>query len=264
MIGTALAALAGTAEAQLYPGEDVVVNPGAIPRTPGFGPPIKLHRPHRPVHHRTVAKATAPADTATASTENVAPPAPPVDTAPAPADTPPPPPPPPPKPAKAKHTAAAVQKTAAQETNSGIETMPLAFGSDQPLGTPVGKVAKAEPPPPASFNKPEATGDLKLAGDPIVFDHNATDPPASSIEGIKKLATDSLESSSIQIELHAYAGAPNDKSSDARRLALKRALAVRQILIDNGMPAARIIPRALGGATDNGKPDRVDIYIRGG
>ena len=257
MVGAAMTAALGTnAQAQLFPGQDVMVNPAAIPSTSGFapGPSFVLRRPHRHVHRRAAAKAAPPAETAAVSES--APSAAPAETVPA--ETPAP-----PRPVKHKR-APAVQKTAAEATNSSMEAMPLAFGEDQPLGTPVEKVAKAETVPPASSAKPEAGGDLKLAGDPIVFDHNATDPPASSIEGIKKLAADSLESSSIQIELHAFGGEPGDKSSDARRISLKRALAVRQILIDSGMPAGRIVTRALGGITDGGKPDRVDIYIRGG
>jgi hypothetical protein len=59
----------------------------------------------------------------------------------------------------------------------------------------------------------------------------------------------------------AYGGAPGDKSSDARRIALKRATAIRQLLIDNGVPASRIDVRAMGGITDKGEPDRVDVYV---
>ena len=42
---------------------------------------------------------------------------------------------------------------------------------------------------------------------------------------------------------------------------LKRALSVRQLLIDSGVPSDRIDVRAMGGTTDAGKPDRVDIML---
>ena len=54
------------------------------------------------------------------------------------------------------------------------------------------------------------------------------------------------------MQLLAYGGQRGDKSSDARRLSLKRALIVRQLLIDNGVPSERIDVRAMGGVDDNG------------
>jgi len=61
--------------------------------------------------------------------------------------------------------------------------------------------------------------------------------------------------------VEAYGGTLGDKSSDARRLSLRRALTVRQLLIDNGVPSDRIDVRALGGA-EQGMPDRVDVFVK--
>jgi outer membrane protein OmpA-like peptidoglycan-associated protein len=99
----------------------------------------------------------------------------------------------------------------------------------------------------------------------ILFEHNSTDPQPSQLDGIKLLAGDlnsALEAGATQIQLQAFGGSPGDKSSDARRISLKRALAIRQLLIDNGVPSNKIITKAMGGATDKGEPDRVDIYVR--
>ena len=71
-----------------------------------------------------------------------------------------------------------------------------------------------------------------------------------------------LEAGATQIQLEAFGGNPGDKGSDAKRIALKRALAIRQLLIDNGVPSNKIITKAMGGVTDKGEPDRVDIYVR--
>ena len=54
-----------------------------------------------------------------------------------------------------------------------------------------------------------------------------------------------------------------DKSSESRRLSLRRALAIRQLLIDKGIPANRIDVKAMGGIDDHGNADRVDIWLRG-
>ena len=65
-----------------------------------------------------------------------------------------------------------------------------------------------------------------------------------------------------RIEILAYGGAKGDKSSDAHRLSLKRALAIRQVLIDDGVAPERIDVRAMGGVDDSGPADRVDVYVK--
>jgi outer membrane protein OmpA-like peptidoglycan-associated protein len=62
------------------------------------------------------------------------------------------------------------------------------------------------------------------------------------------------------------AGTPEDPST-ARRLALSRALAVRSVLIAEGVPSARIYVKALGAsspAVADGPADRVDVMVGGG
>ncbi|MDX1574817.1 MAG: OmpA family protein [Kiloniellales bacterium] len=62
-----------------------------------------------------------------------------------------------------------------------------------------------------------------------------------------------------RVVLHAYAGGTDKGQSDARRLSLSRALAIRSFLVDRGVPAERIFLRPLGGEVEDGPPDRVDI-----
>ncbi|MFN4354610.1 OmpA family protein [Parvibaculum sp.] len=67
-----------------------------------------------------------------------------------------------------------------------------------------------------------------------------------------------------RLELRAYAGPPHDKSSNSRRLSLRRALTVRHELVERGIVAERIHVRAMGGVSDSGPQDRVDISLPGG
>ena len=254
----------------MYPGDDVVVNPSAVPGWPASAGTYQVHKPHR---HK---KPVAPTDTAMATPAEMtstpaAAPAPAAETAPA-ADTAPTPP-PPPKPAKhARHTATAAAATApaeAPQPQSG--GMGFTFGDDEPQA-PAQPAAQqrtasneAQQAAPAKPGKAEqANAGLAKRG-AILFEHNSTDPQPSQMDGIKLLAGDlnsALEAGATQIQLEAFGGAPGDKGSDAKRIALKRALAIRQLLIDNGVPSNRIITKAMGGATDSGEPDRVDIYVR--
>jgi outer membrane protein OmpA-like peptidoglycan-associated protein len=99
----------------------------------------------------------------------------------------------------------------------------------------------------------------------ILFAAGATDPAVTAVQSIKVLAGDlsaSLTDGSARIQLLAYGGQRGEKSSDARRLSLKRALIIRQLLIDNGVPSERVDVRAMGGVDDNGPADRVDVYLR--
>ena len=257
--------LALPAAAQMYPGEDVVVNPAAIPAPllpsgqPATG--YTVHKPHHRRPHPVVAKADVPATDAAAAPAPAAPAAeaaPPVaaeDSAPTP---------PPAKPAKhTRHTAAAAQATEASTGGLGFS-----FGEDQAPTPPPANTRTAANAPPAPAETP-SKADAQQAGlakrGAILFEHNSTDPQPSQMDGIKLLAGDlnaALESGATQIQLQAYGGAPGDKGSEAKRVSLRRALAIRQLLIDNGVPSGKIVTRAMGGVTDGGEADRVDIYVR--
>jgi outer membrane protein OmpA-like peptidoglycan-associated protein len=99
----------------------------------------------------------------------------------------------------------------------------------------------------------------------ILFAPNADDPTVSAMATAKSLASElgtALGDGTSRVQLLAYGGPRGDKSSDTRRLSLKRALVVRQVLIDQGVPAERIDVRAMGGTEDSGPLDRVDVFLK--
>ncbi|NWG45115.1 MAG: hypothetical protein HXY25_01030 [Alphaproteobacteria bacterium] len=67
--------------------------------------------------------------------------------------------------------------------------------------------------------------------------------------------------SGTQLEIFAYAGDVNDRTSTAKRLALRRGLAVRTYLVDQGVPKTRMSVNPIGGVSDTGPLDRVDILL---
>jgi outer membrane protein OmpA-like peptidoglycan-associated protein len=98
----------------------------------------------------------------------------------------------------------------------------------------------------------------------ILFNTGTTELPAETFETIRVLAgtlNRGLSAGASRVQLMAFGGGRGDKSSDARRLSLKRALVLRQILIEDGVSADRIDVRAMGGA-DSGPADRVDVYLK--
>jgi outer membrane protein OmpA-like peptidoglycan-associated protein len=129
------------------------------------------------------------------------------------------------------------------------------FGN-APTPPPVQKTAPAGP----------STGKESLSKRSVIlFAKDAPDPAASALGALKFLAGDlnaAMTSPGARIELQAFGGPKGDKGSDARRLSLKRALSIRQVLIDDGVSADRIDVRAMGGVDDTGPTDRVDVYVK--
>jgi outer membrane protein OmpA-like peptidoglycan-associated protein len=137
---------------------------------------------------------------------------------------------------------------------------PPSIASRPPVQT-----ARAEPPPAAARPDEDAIPSNLTKRSVILFAADASDPAKSALGAIKFLAGDlsaSMTGASSRIQLLAYGGAHGDKSSDARRLSLKRALSIRQVLIDDGVSPDRIDVRAMGGTDDSGPTDRVDVYIK--
>jgi outer membrane protein OmpA-like peptidoglycan-associated protein len=65
----------------------------------------------------------------------------------------------------------------------------------------------------------------------------------------------------LRAQIVAYAAGTSDTASQARRLSLSRALAVRAYLIEKGIASTRLDVRALGYQVEGGSPDRVDINV---
>jgi outer membrane protein OmpA-like peptidoglycan-associated protein len=258
-----------TSHVAALPDTTMPIDQSAPPVATDTAPSVDATPTPAPTHHRkhkTEIAAAAPppdtsADTAPAATDTV----PSVDTAPTPAPT-----------HHSKHQTAA----AAPDTSSDT-SIPFSFGGPpatppkpEPKTTPTPKsapvkVASTEPPPvqtPDDHSAKGADAGLSKRGE-ILFKHAATDPAPAQFDGLKLLAgdlTSALQAGATRVQLQAYGGSPGDKGSDARRLSLKRALAIRQVLIDDGVPSTKIDVRAMGGIDDKGNTDRVDVFVRAG
>ena len=297
-LGACAFALPVCAQTVLYPGQGVQVNPGASPSYllyPGnkYGrvvPPllepgqkgigvIHLHKPPPHRTHVAAKPAAPPVETAAEETARVAQGELPQDQGLKDAT-------PAARKAAPAQAAAAEPVPDAQTATNGAATIPFSFDSSSPVPpaaqpatpqkpAPATKLADTEPAPRTTTPSPaRATGaakDAEHAGltrrSQIIFPQNATDPTLSELGSLKGLAStlaSALQSGAQRVQLEAYGGPRGDKSSDARRISLKRALAIRQLLIDDGVPAEKIDVRALGGADDKGPADRVDVFVRAG
>jgi outer membrane protein OmpA-like peptidoglycan-associated protein len=153
----------------------------------------------------------------------------------------------------------------AEPAPASTSTIPFSLDGNDDYGAPSDKPQQQATATPPTESKP-AGGIGNARNIHVNFPPGVAEPPAEVAAALQSLAgdiTNELQTKSERLLLQAFAGAPGDKSSDARRLSLKRALAVRQLLIDSGVPSDKIDVRAMGGITDGGRPDRVDVMLRG-
>ncbi len=260
--------LGGRGGIVLYPGSDYMrtvppaLMPGETARDLG---PIQLHMPaKRRVTVRRAPAAAEPARTAEAAPAEPAPAKPKPTPKAAPKQTVAKASPPPKPPAAAP---AAPGYNPYDFGAAGAAGLDLGGSGPQPAAAPPPRIASANPPPANVTKAPDAEGQTPGLSkrSVILFAPQAADPAEAALGAIKFLAGDlnhAMTSASSRVQLLAYGGNRGDKGSDARRLSLKRALAIRQALIDDGVSADRIDVRAMGGVDDKGPADRVDVFVK--
>ena len=112
----------------------------------------------------------------------------------------------------------------------------------------------------------EATADTISAlpngdGFRILFSGDRTALSETSEHLLNTLAERMTTHDELRLSVQAYAGGSPDTASRARLLSLERALAVRNYLFDRGVRGSRIDVRALGNASVEGPPERVDLLL---
>jgi outer membrane protein OmpA-like peptidoglycan-associated protein len=129
--------------------------------------------------------------------------------------------------------------------------VPLAARAGDSIATPPSAMGRGLPPAGSASHTFSRRASILFAGDGIELTADARDKLA-------KLAPSLPHEGRIQ--LVAYAGQPGEKSSMARRKALKRGQNVRNALVAEGIPVSRIEVRALGGVAE-GPAQRVDVLL---
>jgi outer membrane protein OmpA-like peptidoglycan-associated protein len=288
---TASLLAATAASAQMYPGEGITVNGQAT--SMAYGPngpyPGVIHLRMPAPHKRHVAKKAAPSNADVSSALMAAQPSTQSSAIPdvsgsAPNQTASTPPPAKPKKTKQAQTPPPAPDEASGGTDGGLP-LSLAPEEPHPVATPkpqkstktasvapatVTTATTAPTAPTANIVAAPQTPGIKSnlsKRSEILFPRGATDPGTATINKLRSVASELntlLGAGAQRVQLEAYGGTPGDKSSDARRLSLKRALVIRQILIEDGVPSERIDVRAMGGIDDHGAPDRVDVFVNAG
>lgn len=120
-------------------------------------------------------------------------------------------------------------------------------------------------PPPAPAIAAAAPTHATATGNGLRVTFGAKDSKISpaSAAAIKHLAAAARGSPGATFNVVAYAAGNAADPSVARRLSLSRALAVRSVLMAEGIDSAHIYVRAMGSHSTNGPPNRVDITMLG-
>ncbi len=171
--------------------------------------------------------------------------------------------------------AAPVDAVPLERPGAHMVTSPEATSPDDAAipDMPSSTITGIAPPEPALPSAPNETDTPKLGAPALVpaepailriaFQPDDPAPTDQSLAQIKSFAN-VFKQRGGRVTLKAYAGALGDVSTNARRLSLKRVLAVRDLLLAQGISPERLNVRALGGARDAGPLDRVDIVRAGG
>ena len=213
----------------------------AAPATPK--PPTPVPPPPTPPSAPAVATVDpAPAPTAAPTEEvKIAAPAPPAATS-------APEPPEPPTPAPQQKAPEPPETTA--ETPSTTPSAPTLTPS--PIGT-------VPPAPVQTASRPDAA--LAAPSYRVLFENKSAKISDSARAPLQELSNVMKESENLRVQLMAYADGTSETASQARRLSLSRALAVRSFLINQGVRSTRMDVRALGNKAESGPSDRVDAVL---
>jgi len=145
-------------------------------------------------------------------------------------------------------------------------TLPVAPPPGVSLAPIVVEPPAAKPePPPAPPIAADAGGGVERTSDGlrVLFATSRTDLTPSTEAAIKAYLASVPHTESTSFNVTAYAaGSPEDPSTP-RRLSLSRALAIRSVMLADGVASARIYLRALGAAHGDGPVDRADLVALG-
>lgn len=125
---------------------------------------------------------------------------------------------------------------------------------------------KAADVPSAGVKAPEVTN----KGKPnqrvrLFYGREDTEVSTAMQSALSDIAAAMKADASLRLSMNSYAGSDPDQDVPAKRISLKRALAIRTYLIESGVDADRIAPpRALGNDVPEGPVERVDIFFEKG
>ena len=162
-----------------------------------------------------------------------------------------------PKPIVERETVAVPEPPVAPQPPTAPEPVAAAAQAPEPVAQPAAPAAEQEVAALTPVVVPLAPGAMLR----VEFQPENADLPQSIKDKLAAVARQLKDDSSLRLQLKAYAGGTAESASQARRLSLSRALAVRAHLIEEGLRSTRIDVRALGNRAEEGPSERVDVIV---
>ena len=132
-----------------------------------------------------------------------------------------------------------------------------------PVEPPIPTVKQTPSPPPVVAADAPGTVARTSDGLRLTFGEGRVELNPDTEAAIKDFARKAPKTDTASINVLAFAAGSPDDPSTARRLSLSRGLAVRSVLMAEGVDSTRIYVRALGAAAGDAPPDRVDLAVMG-
>ncbi|MDP6388331.1 MAG: OmpA family protein [Alphaproteobacteria bacterium] len=128
---------------------------------------------------------------------------------------------------------------------------------------PPSKAARVRAPQVAALT-PTVAPKISSDGNHILigFASGSSELPESAKGPLAELAQRMKKEENLRVQLKGYAAGNGKSPSQARRMALFRALTVRTHLMKQGVRSTRMDVRALGNKVDGGPPERVDVVVQ--
>ena len=129
-----------------------------------------------------------------------------------------------------------------------------------PIVVPTRPVAPP-PPPPVADDAPDDVNEIP-AGERVTFGADRFELNPAAVAALQALVQAAKPGTDTSYTVTSFAAGSPDDPSTPRRLSLSRALSVRSVLMQAGVPSVRIYVKALGASTPaiaDGPPDRVDV-----
>jgi hypothetical protein len=123
------------------------------------------------------------------------------------------------------------------------------------------------PPPPSGLQTPQpatvSPGNDQSKVEEVVFviEPGGGQVPASAEDKLKAVARAMHDDPASRLEVRVFSPIKAHSESTARRLSLARFIAIRDILVHNGISEGRVDGRALASAPDELNADRAELYI---
>lgn len=148
---------------------------------------------------------------------------------------------------------APVKEKVAQKATEKLPDAPPAAKTQVATAVTSQKILPEVPPVPATVVK--NTGAMYVIPFATESDEIKLEEQGYLLALVQRLKQDE----NLRVAVQGFAPLGNGQEYEARRLSLKRAVAVRQFLMDKGVDPTRVNVQALGSATEESLKDRVDI-----